>query len=103
MKKYVEAQTAKEFALGFFPDPILRMAVNQLLDNVPGVEIIPERTWLPACNHPEDGTVVLVTDGRSVDTATYDGADDTYETDHGFVDPNEVIRWKYLTDLLEVV
>lgn len=103
VKKYVEVQTAKEFALGFFSDPILRMAVNQLLDNAPSVEIVPERTWLPTCHHPEDGTVVIVTDGYAVDTALYDEADDVFATEHGFVDPNEVTRWKYLTDLREVV
>lgn len=45
MKKYVEVQAVKEFALGFLPDPILRMAVNAVLDNAPAVDLCPK--WTP--------------------------------------------------------
>ena len=36
--KVIEVSTAKEFASTFFGDPILKMAVNALMDHVPAVE-----------------------------------------------------------------
>ena len=149
MKKYVEVQAAKEFALGFFPDPILRMAVNRLLDNAPAADVAEridyaaesrasagmvswlrdkadrvhdiqwgytmkrianrleglERCmrWIPAGKPPEDGIVVLVTDGYRVDTAMYDAEEDWYNVEHAFLDPAEITGWKSLTDLMEVL
>ena len=38
--KLVEVKTAKEFASTFFGDPVLKMAVNSVLDNAPGFELV---------------------------------------------------------------
>lgn len=38
--KIVEVKTAKEFANTFFGDPVLKMAVNAVLDNAPGFELV---------------------------------------------------------------
>lgn len=62
MKKYVEVQAVKEFALGFLPDPILRMAVNAVLDNAPAVDLCPKWTPVseglpPMRNEREDDSV----------------------------------------------
>lgn len=149
MKKYVEVQAAKEFALGYFPDPILRMAINRLLDMVPAADVV-ERVdyaaesrasagmvswlrdkadrvhdirwghmmkriarrlenqercmrWIPVCTPPEDGLVVLVTDGYRVDSGIYDAEECCFDVEHAFVDPNEVTGWKHLSSLEEVL
>lgn len=39
MEKYVKVSEAKEFAGTFLGDPILKMAVNAVLDHAPAVEI----------------------------------------------------------------
>ena len=39
--KLVEVQTAKDFANTFFGDPVLKMAINAVLDNAPAVDAIP--------------------------------------------------------------
>ena len=36
--KLIEAKQAKEYADTYLPDPILRMAVNAVLDNCPGID-----------------------------------------------------------------
>lgn len=44
--KIIEANRAKEFASTFFNDPILKMAVNAVMDNVPeadAVEVVHSR------------------------------------------------------------
>ena len=149
MPKFVELTAAKEFAVGFPPDPILRMGVNATLDNAPAADVmrrVPfekgrkeavaeliswlksevegssdpgwsdrarraigrleelERSarWVPAYRHPEDGTVVLVTDGIRTDTAIYDADQDSYDVEHAFLDPGEVIFWKSLSSLMGV-
>lgn len=38
--KIIEANRAKEFASTFFSDPILKMAVNAVMDNVPGADAV---------------------------------------------------------------
>ena len=39
--KMIEINTAKEFASTFFGDPILKMAVNAVIDNAPTVDAVP--------------------------------------------------------------
>ena len=36
--KFVEVQTAKDFANTFFGDPVLKMAINAVLDNAPAAD-----------------------------------------------------------------
>lgn len=38
--KVIEVKTAKEFASTFLCDPVLQMAVNSVLNNAPGFELI---------------------------------------------------------------
>lgn len=38
--KLIEAKTAKEFASTFFGDPILKWAVNKVIDNAPCIEVV---------------------------------------------------------------
>lgn len=38
--KLVEVKAAKEFASTFFGDPVLKMAVNAVLDNTPGFDLV---------------------------------------------------------------
>ena len=40
MSKLIEVQSAKEFADTFFGDPVLKMAVNAVLNNVPAVDAV---------------------------------------------------------------
>lgn len=147
MKEYLEVTSTREFAHGLLADPILRMAVNAVLEKAPRVEMseatrldvaspatagmvswlrdkaargcnidwsrmlnraadrmeLLDRVnrWIPAGKPPEDGTVVLVTDGRYVDSAIYDAETDGFDVDHAFVDPGEITGWKPLADLLE--
>ena len=39
--KYVEVEAAKEYANAVMADPILKAAVNSILDNAPGADIAP--------------------------------------------------------------
>ena len=39
--KYVEVKAAKEYANTVMADPILKAAVNSILDNAPGADIAP--------------------------------------------------------------
>ena len=39
MEKYVEVKAAQEFADAFFGDPILKMAVNAVLDHAPTADV----------------------------------------------------------------
>lgn len=39
MEKYVEVKAAQEFADAFFGDPILKMAVNAVLDHAPAADL----------------------------------------------------------------
>lgn len=46
----IEVKQAKEFASSFFGDPILKWAVNRVLDNVPCFEVVQCKDckrWLP--------------------------------------------------------
>ena len=149
MKEYVEVEQTRDFAHCFLPDPILRMAVNAVLQHAPRANVVEadrintpspasagmmdwlrdkadrsgdlelsrmvrriadrllalERSarWIPAGNPPEEGLVVLVTDGKYVDTGMYDAEEQCYTVEHGFLDPNEVLSWKSLSAVLEVV
>ena len=38
--KLIEAKAAKEFANTFLGDPVLKMAVNAVLNNAPGFELV---------------------------------------------------------------
>lgn len=149
MKEYVEVNQAREFAHGLFPDPILRLAINALLQQAPRANVVEadrgntpapasagmvswlrdkadrsgdltwsrmmrriadrllalERMnkWNPAGSPPEEGLVVLVTDGKYVDTGMYDAEDQGFCVDHGFLEPNDVIGWKSLSSLQEAI
>ena len=59
--------------------------------------------WIPAGNPPEEGLVVLVTDGKYVDTGMYDAEDQSFSVDHGFLYPDDVLGWKSLSSLQEVL
>ena len=39
MQKLIEVNTAREFANTFLPDPILKMAVNAVLENCPAADM----------------------------------------------------------------
>lgn len=39
MEKFVEVKAAQEFADAFFGDPILKMAVNAVLDHAPAADV----------------------------------------------------------------
>lgn len=47
--KLIDPKQAKEFASTFFGDPILKMAANAVLDNVPTIEAAPvvHGRWIP--------------------------------------------------------
>lgn len=51
--KIIEANRAKEFASTFFNDPILKMAVNAVMDNVPEADAVPvvHGHWDEGVNH----------------------------------------------------
>ena len=58
--KLIDPKQAKEFASTFFGDPILKMAANAVLDNVPTIEATP-MAWIPVAERlPESGKHVLV-------------------------------------------
>ena len=51
--KLIEAKQAKEYANTYLPDPILRMAVNAVLDNCPGIDIDKMLTRCGKCKYRE--------------------------------------------------
>lgn len=61
--KLVEVKTAKEFASTFFVDPVLKMAVNAVLDNAPGFYLVRCKD----CIHwyePEETCLKIYSDGN---------------------------------------
>jgi len=46
--------------------------------------------------YPGDGIVVLLSDGNQCDTGMYDAVEDAFDVDHAFIDPCEIIQWRYL-------
>ena len=149
MKEYVEVSETREFAQGLFPDPILRLTVNAVLNQAPRANVVeigsddaPTKAtarlvqwlrgaacecvdlytramlkqaadrmaaldlanrWIPADDPPEEGIVVLVTDGHCVDTGIYDRHFDGYSVEHAFLDSNDVTGWRSLSALQEVL
>ena len=66
--KLIEAKQAKEYADTYLPDPILRMAVNAVLDNCPEAKPVAYKLspteWIPVTERlPEQGQEVIVYDG----------------------------------------
>ena len=47
--KLVEVKSTKEFASSFLPDIFFRMAVNRVLDNAPGFDLV----YCKECKHME--------------------------------------------------
>jgi hypothetical protein len=47
--KLLDAKATKEFASTFLADPILKMAVNAVLNNAPGIELV----HCSECKHEE--------------------------------------------------
>ena len=50
--KLLEVKTAKEFASTFFGDPILKWAVNKVLDNAPCFDVVQCKDCKHYRNHP---------------------------------------------------
>lgn len=61
MQKLIDVQEAKEFASTFLADPILKMAVNAVLDNAPAVtDTNVGGKWIPVTERlPEYETPVI--------------------------------------------
>ena len=72
--KLVEVKATKEFASTFLADPILKMAVNAVLDNAPEFEtdksiamIHEEKYWIDLCRRlPDDFVIMVDNDGAFV-------------------------------------
>lgn len=51
--------------------------------------------WIdPDVQPPPDGIVCLMTDGRCVDSGIYESADESFDADHAFIDPCNVVGWR---------
>ena len=54
-----------------------------------------EKRWIPVEERmPDDGIIVLLSDGHHCDSGLYDADGDYFEIDHAFIDPNGVTQWK---------
>ena len=77
MQKLIDVQKAKEFASTFLADPILKMAVNAVLDNAPAAKDIDvPGKWIPVTEPPKKRGCYLVTvnhwlDGKPVTREAY--------------------------------
>lgn len=61
--KLVEVNAVREFANTFLGDPILKMAVNAVLENVPAFE---QQTWISVMDRlPEHKSRIIVADNTS--------------------------------------
>lgn len=79
--KIVEVNRTKEFASTFLQDPILRMAVNAVLDAAPEAEI---QRWIPVTEPPADFLSVL---GHMTDAGDFPAVRECYRIDDGYFFP----------------
>lgn len=97
MPKLIEVQAAKEFASTFLADPILKMAVNAVLDNAPTVKDINVPSWIPVTERlPDEFISVLVCIPAETPLPTVKEAylaNNWWTTKFGVFNPNEVTHW----------
>lgn len=107
MQKLIDVQEAKEFASTFLADPILKMAVNAVLDNAPAAKDIDvPGKWIPVTERLPDGfgTYLVAIDevhGEkriSVDSADFDPFEKKWSTFNYFCAGYKITHWMPLPE-----